>query len=792
MKKRGVWLTLIVFTLATLVVLSLLYGREIFADITTTGPYTIFQKPTFEYVYQDTKPENDEIINENDPLSAFAALGEIEPVTFSVRANQDLGKTDIKISDLVFGNNKITSDNIEVYNIKIWDQCNYQPRWLNKTDNDCQKEGSHIVESVPELLVKDNEQDLIADEGGWDGKKYSPPQVDQNFNVNIKKDTTYTFYIRVKTPREINAGKYIGKVSFSPQLSQGRDINFEYEVLPFSLPQDNKDRLVYFNQRTTGAGEFDIGREQYEKYIDTIKEAGINGIVIYQSNYNEIIWTIDLLARKGFNGTVVFTNYISSVLDSNKISALSSYAKSKGLDPYFYGIDEPDTKEEIIKHLKLTEQVHNQGGKVMTAIRYQCLDAIDDSNFYIYGQEGVPQPVQTTDLPNYALVTNMEKDGSPDQFDCISEVAQGHRSDLRYSFIKYTDSLWDKSVDKKRETEYFYSQISQQREPYNRITYGFYLWRTGLDGTAPYGVLAHYSTIAKDSAPTNNHGSKYYDDFDGPKREYNSLYPSTDGPVLTLEWEGFREGIDDSRYVTLLKQKIDDLKASDPDRAGQLENELNTILEQYKAYPYETNASGAINVWYKQISDKSNQDNRHRIANMIREVSSDLSSIQFSKGYNIYISQNKTTISGLIDKGIVPVQFNRDGNKNWQILSSNDTITFEPDIGYYLYNKKEDQSISLTSSAPAAQVSEIHNGWNLLANSSDASKKLSDFKYKLNGKEISLSELIKDKTGYATFYIIKDATARTVEEAFEKVKTDASRSDSATIQGKKMFWFYVY
>jgi hypothetical protein len=32
------------------------------------------------------------------------------------------------------------------------------------------------------------------------------------------------------------------------------------------------------------------------------------------------------------------------------------------------------------------------------------------------------------------------------------------------------------------------------------------------------------------------------------------IYPGIDAPIDTLEWEGFREGLDDVRYATLLKQ----------------------------------------------------------------------------------------------------------------------------------------------------------------------------------------------------------------------------------------------
>lgn len=796
MKKRGVVVFIMLIILAGLAVLSFFYGRQIFADIVATNPYTVFQKPVFDYVYSDTKPNSDEIISKTDALSIFAAKGEIEPITFSVRANQDLGKADVKVSDLIYGNSKITSDNIEIYNIKTWDQCQYDPAQPS-SQKDCRYEGKHLVEQVPELLVKDSEQDLIAEEVGWvtSEKKYYAPEVNDTFNVSLDKGSTHTFYLRIKTPIDADAGKYSGKILFSPQLADKREINIELEIMPFSLPQDEKDRLIYFNQRTIGGGELQLSREQYENYIDVIREAGMNGVVVYQSNYDEIIWTIDLLAEKGFDGTVVFTSYIGSVLNTGKVAALSNYVKKKGLDPYFYGKDEPADIDTISEHLKLVERVHDQGGKVMSAIRKQCLDATDDPDFYLYGQNDNPETLQITDLPNYAFVTNMDKDGSPDQLDCVGEVRQGYRSDLRYSFLQYINGLWDGTVDKKRDKEYFYNQIQQQREPRNRILYGFGLWRSGLDGTSPYGFLGHYTTITRNGEVIDNHGSKYYDDFDGPKREYNSIYPSTDEPVLTLQWEGYREGIDDSRYTTLLRQEIDAIKSSDPGRASQLEQSLRSILSQYTAYPYQVTPTGNTNIWYKKISDKTNQENRRQIANMIREIGANTNAVTLDKGYNGFVPPALAVIaSGLINKGVVPVQFNRNGDGNWQILSSKNSISFEPYIGYYLYNKRDTQNLPLSPAVATAEMKNptINKGWNLLSNPSDYPVKLSALKYTYNGKSLSLDNLIESKAAYSTLYIVKNQTATTAEEAFQEVKIDLAKLPAYTIPPQKMFWFYVW
>jgi hypothetical protein len=47
---------------------------------------------------------------------------------------------------------------------------------------------------------------------------------------------------------------------------------------------------------------------------------------------------------------------------------------------------------------------------------------------------------------------------------------------------------------------------------------------------------------------------------------HSMVYRTTDGVIDTIQWEGYREGIDDVRYVTTLQQAIAKAKNS-PDKA---------------------------------------------------------------------------------------------------------------------------------------------------------------------------------------------------------------------------------
>ena len=69
------------------------------------------------------------------------------------------------------------------------------------------------------------------------------------------------------------------------------------------------------------------------------------------------------------------------------------------------------------------------------------------------------------------------------------------------------------------------------------------LWDAGFDGSMEQGYEAGFTH------PWN--------DFDDSRyRGLSFVYPTMNGFVGTLQWEGHREGIDDVRYMTTLEQAI--------------------------------------------------------------------------------------------------------------------------------------------------------------------------------------------------------------------------------------------
>jgi len=110
----------------------------------------------------------------------------------------------------------------------------------------------------------------------------------------------------------------------------------------------------------------------------------------------------------------------------------------------------------------------------------------------------------------------------------------------------------------------------------HRRSYGLMLWKRGEDGVCNYAYQHAF-------------GASIYDDFDDVNyRDHVYAYPTVDGVIDTVQWEGVREGVNDLRYLTTLLCAIDRAKgrshAQDTARAAQawldsvdIEGDLHTV-----------------------------------------------------------------------------------------------------------------------------------------------------------------------------------------------------------------------
>ena len=92
---------------------------------------------------------------------------------------------------------------------------------------------------------------------------------------------------------------------------------------------------------------------------------------------------------------------------------------------------------------------------------------------------------------------------------------------------------------------YAYPEAGVEDPETYRDNYGVALWYAGYDGEMIYAYQSGFGHI--------------WNDFDDTVyRDHVFAYPTSNGVIDTIQWEGFREGVDDTRYLaTLLKHGIE-------------------------------------------------------------------------------------------------------------------------------------------------------------------------------------------------------------------------------------------
>ena len=97
-----------------------------------------------------------------------------------------------------------------------------------------------------------------------------------------------------------------------------------------------------------------------------------------------------------------------------------------------------------------------------------------------------------------------------------------------------------------------------------RLNYGIVLWANGYDGAMPYAYQHCFGSC--------------WNDMDHPTwRDFNLTYPTADGVIDTLAWEGFREAADDVRYLTTLENLLSNVSTNNTAAVDQARMFLSTL-----------------------------------------------------------------------------------------------------------------------------------------------------------------------------------------------------------------------
>lgn len=481
-------------------------------------------------------------------LNLIAAQGEFEPVSFVAFPFVDIARLEVKATDLAGGGATIPASTVDVKTVKCWYQAG--TAWHSYFADPTRRE------LTPELLLNDDSL-IKVDRKTKDnylrvdypaGSEYVwvsyPKRADPGlFNhatepvadsrkllpVRLTAGEAKQFWITVRPPSDAAAGQYSGKIGLTADGISVGELTLNLRVLPFQLPLP---RTYYDLEREfyTGiynhcsiAGHLVLNGDDFEQAgrklkaeLENMRDHNLMHPLVRGHRGKrldalkrqlELMKEVGLSTRPLFGGVHAFTDYgwMRAPKDKRGSEVFETFKKhvDQGLavieevlghhDVYCDGWDEPG-QSTLVSQRECWDYVHSKGARIYSTGRDMHLEYAGFNEDFI----------------NYP--------GWPNSESARKWHALGGRI-----------------------TSYAGPHTGPENPDYIRRTHGMQLYKADYDGTFNYQYYEGNPNIWNDFEKT------IY-------RSFCMVYPTKEGVIDTIAWEGFREAVDDVRYATKMRQ----------------------------------------------------------------------------------------------------------------------------------------------------------------------------------------------------------------------------------------------
>ncbi len=463
---------------------------------------------------------------ETDGLSVSACRGEYEAVSFVVYALADLKGLLLTPTDLSSGGRTIPAENVDIKLIKCWYQA-------GRSIGDLKHK-----QLVPELLLNDDalvrvdEQTqtnnlrttypdgttayvVCSDKESAELEGVRPVDADSLQPVNIPATGLQQYWVTVHVPEDAAAGDYEGRLQLTADDIETVQLPLKVTVRPFDLEPSPLIYSIYYRGKLSEDGSFTIGSEykSEEQYAAEMRDFHAHGVeypTVYQKYDERLLPRVfEIRKEAGLATDKLFTLGCSTgaPTDEAGLNALRervrtwlTMARQHGYEEmYCYGIDEA-RGERLEAQRNAWKAVQEEGAGTFVACYKGTFEAMGS-------------------LLNVAVLA-----GKPDP----KEAERFH------------------GVGSKVFT-YAFPQVGPEEPETYRRNFGLVLWQAGFDGAMDYAYQHGFGHV--------------WNDFDSDRyRDHNFTYPTVNGVVDTVQWEGFREGVDDVRYMATLLKAVEECK----------------------------------------------------------------------------------------------------------------------------------------------------------------------------------------------------------------------------------------
>jgi hypothetical protein len=492
-------------------------------------------------------------------LNMNACRGEFEPTSFVLRAqSHDMTGVTLTATNLRSVNSGwvISSTYVDIKIVKPWFQGYSAWNEIGKSDPTDFRQ-----RLVPELLLKDDalvrvdtstQQNFVRLDNGYEWinqKKLAASEqvlpTMQEFPVkdaktlqpfDLPRSTNKQVWATIFVPRSTPPDVYSGDIEVrSNGVLQGT-IKINLKVYSFELAESKITYSIYYrasldNARASVGSEY-RNTEQMREELQNLLEHGVRNPTMYQPLSGQELLKEVMQLRQGLGmnygplyylGVQTTASSLGSYAPQAETQLGTAFSQINGIartygftSVYIYGQDEAQGTE-LVAQRRLWDIVHGLGGKVFVAGYKDSFDLVGD------------------------LLDTMVYSGQPSH----GEAEKWHN--IGHKILNYDNP-----------------QTPPENPFLFRLNYGIVLWANDYDGAMPYAYQHCFGSC--------------WNDIDHSKfRDHNITYPTADGVIDTLAWEGFREAVDDVRYLTTLEQLLNNVSTNSTQAAAQARSFISTL-----------------------------------------------------------------------------------------------------------------------------------------------------------------------------------------------------------------------
>ena len=510
-----------------------------------------------------------------------AARGEYEPGSFVVRADADCGKVRLMVGPLVNERGEVfPADALDLRVVKVWHQ--NRNGWFSYFADTGFKLCPELLLHDEDLIRVDTEKTAnyarITDTDGktsewWlnpprllNGRYYDHyvqttafPSMRPGFAdartlqpVTLDQDVSKQFILTVHVAPGTPAGTYRGAITVTSDAGPLAAVPVALRVLDFDLPRPmaylhpemdfrvcSYDYLGPGHVLALNGGDRELMWRQMEAILANLVAHGqdikwLRGETASAENERMIA----LMKKVGLR-TDVFVGGVTTKWGENDYTA--SYARAERIRDYY---------DRTYGHHELYTAYGDEPGPTFFARSRNLFDAYQAAGFKF-------------------IIASHEH---------IVDLA-GYRWNWHNASQKPTDpsvpALWNQMGTDTTCAWYANQHVGAENPEFNRRQNGLGAYLSG------YSALCNYA----------HHLGPYNDDSETYKPMVYA-YGTADGVIDTLQWEGFREGVDDIRYATLMLALAREVeKATDLDiRARYLAGKAKLLLARFDRKTGDLNA----------------------------------------------------------------------------------------------------------------------------------------------------------------------------------------------------------